>query len=177
MRIPRSSHVSWFTCLSRACSLYMWLDFCVLYRLQQYSIFISSQDVQSKYKGSGATAGTKKHQLLFLLKVLYCKILKFSLFFGFVFYAYLCEKCYKPITVQYCLADCAYWIPSLTLLDMGTNWVQKCAIGKKHFCMQRTYCNFRCFYLTFWTTGSQSLQLVKGDGDLTLSSEQQYSST
>ena len=35
---------------------------------------------------------------------------------------YLCEKYYKPITVQYYIADCVSWVPSLTLLDLQTNW-------------------------------------------------------
>ena len=33
---------------------------------------------------------------------------------------YLCEECYKPITVQYYIADCVNWVPRLTLLDLGT---------------------------------------------------------
>ena len=31
---------------------------------------------------------------------------------------YSCEQCYKPITIQYYIVDCASW----TLLDLGTNW-------------------------------------------------------
>ena len=27
------------------------------------------------------------------------------------FMYYLCEKYYKPITVQYCIADCVIWVP------------------------------------------------------------------
>ena len=34
---------------------------------------------------------------------------------------YLCEKCYKPIPVQYCIADCVSQVPGLTLLDLRTN--------------------------------------------------------
>ena len=30
---------------------------------------------------------------------------------------YLCEKHYKPITVQYYIADCVSWVPRLTLLE------------------------------------------------------------
>ena len=33
---------------------------------------------------------------------------------------YLCEKYYKPITVQYYIADCVSWVPRLTLLDLQT---------------------------------------------------------
>ena len=35
---------------------------------------------------------------------------------------YLCKKYYKPITIQYCIADYVRWIPRLKLLDSGTNW-------------------------------------------------------
>ena len=31
---------------------------------------------------------------------------------------YLCEKYYKPIMVQYYIADCVSWVPRLTLLDL-----------------------------------------------------------
>ena len=31
---------------------------------------------------------------------------------------YLCEKYHKPITVQYCVADCVSWVPRLTLLNL-----------------------------------------------------------
>ena len=53
-----------------------------------------------------------------LFKVLYCKIFKCFLYFLFVFMYYLCEKYHKPITVQYCVADCVSWVPRLTLLDL-----------------------------------------------------------
>ena len=35
---------------------------------------------------------------------------------------YLCEKYYKPIIVQYYIANCVSWVPRLTLLDLQTNW-------------------------------------------------------
>ena len=31
---------------------------------------------------------------------------------------YLCEKYYKPITVQYYIVNCVSWVPRLTLLDL-----------------------------------------------------------
>ena len=31
---------------------------------------------------------------------------------------YLCEKYYKPITVQYYIADCVSWVPRLTSMDL-----------------------------------------------------------
>ena len=43
---------------------------------------------------------------------------------------YLCEKYYKPITVQYYIADCVSWIPRLTLLDF-----YKRALGTELVCM------------------------------------------
>ena len=41
---------------------------------------------------------------------------------------YLCENYYKPITVQYYIADCVSWVPRLSLLDFRTNWTQKCTL-------------------------------------------------
>ena len=46
------------------------------------------------------------------------------------FMYYLCEKYYKPITVQYYIADCVSWIPRLTLLDF-----YKRALGTELVCM------------------------------------------
>ena len=40
---------------------------------------------------------------------------------------YLCEKYYKPIIVQYYIADCVSWVPRLTLLDLRTcSWNGMC---------------------------------------------------
>ena len=39
------------------------------------------------------------------------------------------EKYYKPITVQYYIADCVICVPRLTLLDLQTNWTYKHALG------------------------------------------------
>ena len=41
---------------------------------------------------------------------------------------YLCEKCYKLITVQYCAADCVSWLPRLTLLDLEQIGLNESAI-------------------------------------------------
>ena len=41
---------------------------------------------------------------------------------------YLCEKCYKPITVQYYIAKCVSWLPRLTLSDLKTNWAYECTL-------------------------------------------------
>ena len=59
-----------------------------------------------------------------LFKVLYCKIKNvFFIFYVCLFFMYyLCEEYYKPMVVQYHVADCVSWVPRLTLLDLRTNW-------------------------------------------------------
>ena len=53
----------------------------------------------------------------------YCTVrLKRFYFLCLFFIYYLCEKCYKPITVQYYIADCVSWVPRLTLSDSQTKW-------------------------------------------------------
>ena len=52
-----------------------------------------------------------------LFKVLYCNI-KNMFILCLVFTYYLCEKCDKPITVQYYIAGCASRVPRLILLDL-----------------------------------------------------------
>ena len=44
------------------------------------------------------------------------------LFLHFIFTYYLCEKYYKPTTIQYYIANCVSWVSMLTLLDLWTNW-------------------------------------------------------
>ena len=39
----------------------------------------------------------------------------------FAFYV-LCEKHYKPTTIQYYISNYISWVPRLTLLDLQTNW-------------------------------------------------------
>ena len=71
---------------------------------------------RSKHKSSGDVAGTKKCQLFIVLLYFsrYCTVrLKMFIFCLFFMY-YLCKKYYKPITVQYYIADCVYWVPRLT---------------------------------------------------------------
>ena len=54
-----------------------------------------------------------------LFKVLYGKIKNVFFIFLFVFLMhYLCEKYYKPIRVQYFIADCVSSVPRLSLLDL-----------------------------------------------------------
>ena len=57
-----------------------------------------------------------------LFKVLYCKIKNIFFIFCLFFMYYLCEKYYKPITLQYYIVDCVSWVPRLTLLDSQTTW-------------------------------------------------------
>ena len=52
-----------------------------------------------------------------LFKVLHCKF-ENVLFYVCLFTYYLCEKYYKPVTVQYYIADCVSWVPRLNLLDL-----------------------------------------------------------
>ena len=41
----------------------------------------------------------------------------FSLSFVFFMY-FLCEKYYKPITVQYYITDCVSWVPRLNFVGL-----------------------------------------------------------
>ena len=56
-------------------------------------------------------------------------MLKKSFFYFLFFMYYLCEKHYKPITVQYYTADCVSWVPRLALLDLKTNWIYERTLG------------------------------------------------
>ena len=66
-----------------------------------------------------------------LFKILYCKIYNVFYIFCVCFLCthYLCEKYYKPITVQYYIVDCVSWVPRLPLLDLGTNWTYEPTLG------------------------------------------------
>ena len=98
-----------------------------------------------KCKSSSDGAGTaKKRQPLYcttvLFKVLYCKIKNvFFIFCVFLMY-YLCEKYYKPIIVQYYIANCVSWVPRLTLLDLQTNWTYERTLRMELVCIWGTYC-------------------------------------
>ena len=68
---------------------------------------------------------------------------------GLFFMYYLCEKYYKPITIQYYIANCVSWVPRLILLDLGTNLTYKCALRLELVFMKGTYCNKAVhFYFT-----------------------------
>ena len=79
-----------------------------------------------------------------LFKVLYCKI-KNVLFLCLFFMYYLCDKYYKPITVQHHEASCVCWAPSLTLLDLWTNWTYDCVLRVELVCTQGTDCSLRVY--------------------------------
>ena len=54
---------------------------------------------------------------IIFFKILYHKIKnRYSFCFSFIYH--LCEKCYKPITVEYNIADYVSYIPRLTFLDI-----------------------------------------------------------
>ena len=64
-----------------------------------------------------------------LFKVLYCKTkhVVFTFCVCFLCTYYLCEKYYKPTTVQYYIADCVSWVPRLTLLDLNKLDLRTCS--------------------------------------------------
>ena len=113
----------WASSTSGCAFVYFTVQYCIEYS-STVSLF-QAQDVGIKRKSSGDVAGTaKKRQLLYcttvLLKVLYCNIKSvfFILCVCLFFMYYLCEKYYKPITIQYYIAGCVSWVPRLTLLDL-----------------------------------------------------------
>ena len=48
---------------------------------------------------------------------------------------YLSEKYYKPITVEYYIADCVSWVPRLTLQDLRTSWTYERTLRTELVCM------------------------------------------
>ena len=73
---------------------------------------------RSKCKSSGEVTGTaKKHQEIMMetkVKIIERAERGKKMFFMY----YLCEKYYKPSTVQYYTADSVSWVPRLTWLDL-----------------------------------------------------------
>ena len=61
-----------------------------------------------------------------LFKVLYSRIKNVLIFVCFLMY-YLCEKYYRPVIVQYYMADCISWVPRLALSGLS-NWTHECAL-------------------------------------------------
>ena len=86
--------------------------------MQNYSIFISSPGCPE----TSIEAAMMQLVLLYFSRYYSLRLKMFSLFFVFVSMYYLCENYCKPITVQYCIANCVSWEPRLTLLELGTNW-------------------------------------------------------
>ena len=61
---------------------------------------------------------------------------------------YLCKKYYKPITIQYDIADYVRLIPRLKLLDSGTNWTYEVTLRIELIHMWKTYHNTRKIILS-----------------------------
>ena len=64
----------------------------------------------------------------------------FCLFFVFVFMYYLCEKYYRPITVQFYIANCVSWIPRLNLLDLQIRFMDVLLEQNSFICRRLTVC-------------------------------------
>ena len=62
--------------------------------------------------------------------------LKMFYFLCLLLMYHLCEKYYKPIIVQYHIANCISWLRRLTSLDLRTNWTYECILGKIFIHMQ-----------------------------------------
>ena len=87
----------------------------------EYSSTVSlfqAKDVRSKCKASGAIAVLRSTSYCYFSRYCTIRLKCFPYFGGLFFMHYLCEKCYKPITVQYYVADCISWVLRLTLLDL-----------------------------------------------------------
>ena len=77
-------------------------------------LYFKPEMSRSKHKSISDVADTT---------VLYCEIWNVFFIFVYLFFMYyLCEKYYKPSTVKYYIANCASWVPTLTLLGLWTNW-------------------------------------------------------
>ena len=64
----------------------------------------------------------------------------FCLFFVFVSMYWLCEKYYRPITVQYYIASCVSWIPRLNLLDLQIRFMDMLLEQNSFICRRLTVC-------------------------------------
>ena len=75
------------------------------------------------------------HSTHCIFKVLYCKIQSVFIFvFAFMYYLY--KRYYKPITLQYDIANCVSWVPTLC-------WASLIAqLGKNLPAMQETRVQF-----------------------------------
>ena len=53
---------------------------------------------------------------------------------------YLCEKCYKFITVQYYIVNCVSWVSRLILLDLQIRLMNMLSKWKSFICRELTVC-------------------------------------
>ena len=67
-----------------------------------------------------------------LFKVPYYMIKMFIFCVCLFFMYFLCEKYYRPITVQYYIADCVGWVPRLRFEQIGLN---EHALGRELVCV------------------------------------------
>ena len=118
-----------------------------LYRVQNYSIFISSPGCPE----TSIKAAMMQLVLLYFSRYYTLRLKMFSLFFVFVFMYYLCENYYKPIIVQYCIANCVSWEPMLTLLKL---WTKK--FGLMNTLLEQSSCLCRGL-----TTHKQNVLVIK----------------
>ena len=111
-------HTSNFTCLMLASSTNCcaFVSFAVQHWVEHslQCLYFKPRMSRSKHKSSSDVVCTgRKHLRLYcttlLFQVLHCKIFK-GFFLYFLMYC-LCEKYYKPIIVQYYIADCVSWVP------------------------------------------------------------------
>ena len=125
-RVRVSNRAGWFTCLMCTVTCVHPLQVAVCLTEQGCGEDRSTESLlqAQESRSSGNVAGTTV-----FFKVLCYKTAKN--FFVFVCLSllpvFLCEKYYKPIIVQYYIADCVSWIPGLTLLDL-TNWIYRCTL-------------------------------------------------
>ena len=69
-------------------------------------------------------------QLLYCMSFSGCYTLRLKCFIFCVciFMYYLSEKYYKSVTLQYSVANCASWVPTLTSLDLQMcSWIRTCS--------------------------------------------------
>ena len=89
--------------------VYFTVQYCIEYS-STVSLF-QAQDVQSKHKSSNDVAGTAKRHQTIMIETTYCTVrLIFFYILCLFFMHYLCENYYKPITVQYYIANSVHWV-------------------------------------------------------------------
>ena len=81
--------------------MYFTVQYCI-----DYSSAISVFQASPGYLEASVKAAVMQLALYCTFQGTYCKILN-VFFIVFVCMYYLCEKYYKPVTVQYCIADCS----------------------------------------------------------------------